>query len=238
MLHSAYLRMHEGTVLTISDGALKDYRWVRLGRTFDCKYADTSYEIDLQRVLAEHLKPGMTFYDVGSHGGFFALLGAKFVGSAGNVVCFEAHPATAKCCERELQINNITNVALINAAVSNAPGTVTFYEGPIPSMASLVLAQGNAISIPAITLDQVIESHPAPHVIKMDIEGAEARALKGARKLLTEARPILIAEIHGAEGEEYCREIEKLGYRNEPIALGLGRQQFWSTNGQILSVPV
>jgi FkbM family methyltransferase len=227
----------EGKVLTISDGSLRGYRWIRFSRTFDPKYADGSWEIEIQRVLEKYLQPGMTFYDVGAHGGFFALLGAKLVGSTGNVICFEAHPATAKCCRRELEINSITNVDVINAAVSDSAGVVTFYEGPCPSMASLVLEHGNAMSIPAITLDDMIESHPTPRVIKMDIEGGEARALKGARKLLTKVRPILITEIHGAEGEEYCREIEKFDYRNEPIALGLGRQLFWRTNGQVLSVP-
>src|SRR6266566_3930390 len=52
------------------------------------------FETGLTRMVVNYLKPGMTFFDVGAHYGYFTLLGSQLVGGAGQVHSFEPTPAT------------------------------------------------------------------------------------------------------------------------------------------------
>jgi hypothetical protein len=53
--------------------------------------------------------------------------------------------------------------------------------------------------VPTISLDSFIETHPLPDVVKLDIEGAEGMALRGARQMLSRTRPVFLIEFHGPE---------------------------------------
>jgi FkbM family methyltransferase len=67
-------------------------------------------------------------------------------------------------------------------------------QGGDPGLGRVLVEQ---IEVPVSTFDALLVSHPAPALVKMDIEGAEAAALRGASKLLAEVRPILLCELHG-----------------------------------------
>jgi hypothetical protein len=65
---------------------------------------------------------------------------------------------------------------------------------------------GNRFQVEAVSLDDFISNsgHPAPEVIKIDIEGGEILALPGMENLLHEAHPLLIIELHGPEAVNVC----------------------------------
>jgi Methyltransferase FkbM domain len=50
-------------------------------------------------------------------------------------------------------------------------------------------------SVIAVTLDWLLESCPAPSLLKIDVEGAELEVLKGAQRVFETARPILLCEM-------------------------------------------
>jgi hypothetical protein len=58
-----------------------------------------------------------------------------------------------------------------------------------------------SLEVPGISLDDFIfnEGNLVPQVIKMDIEGGEVLALKGMSRLLAEAPPMILLELHGPE---------------------------------------
>jgi hypothetical protein len=71
-----------------------------------------------------------------------------------------------------------------------------------------VLADGELISVPAITLDAFIAtSSPPPHLIKIDLEGGEGEVLRGAANLLRTHRPALILEVHHQQADEQIRSL-------------------------------
>lgn len=72
-----------------------------------------------QMWLADHLKPGQTFYDIGANIGFFTLVGAKLVGARGAVVAFEPLPENVRQLERNVAINQLGNVRVVAAAVAD-----------------------------------------------------------------------------------------------------------------------
>jgi hypothetical protein len=84
--------------------------------------------------------------------------------------------------------------------------------------------------VPATTLDYALAELPRCDVIKMDIEGAELRALSGAAQVLARFRPVLVLEVYdaalagsGATVEELLTWLETHGYIPYDIAPGSGR---------------
>ena len=65
------------------------------------------------------------------------------------------------------------------------------------------------------TLDELVTggSVPSPHVLKLDIEGAESDALVGAAAILREARPAIFLATHGSRVHDSCLSIlRRSGY--------------------------
>lgn len=60
--------------------------------------------------------------------------------------------------------------------------------------------------------------HSIPHVLKLDIEGAESEALNGAAVTLREARPVIFVATHGSRVHASCISIlRRSGYTVRPI---------------------
>lgn len=163
-------------------------------------------EIRLARFMIQKLNEGDQVLDVGAHYGYFALLAATLVGPKGNVVAFEAAPKT----HRILQQNSllVKNLTVVNKAASDAKGQITFYE--FPNMYSeyntLDPAQfqketwyqhypPKPLEIETILLDEYLsDSNFNPHMIKIDVEGAELRVLKGMDHFLSNHAPVIAME--------------------------------------------
>ncbi len=80
--------------------------------------------------------------------------------------------------------------------------------------------------VPATSLDAYFVDGPLDFV-KLDVEGAEARVLRGMRRLLRERRPTLMVEFHTPEGWAGRSELLEAGYRlvtpaGEPVDAGVG----------------
>jgi FkbM family methyltransferase len=155
------------------------------------------YERELQRFLRETLRPGDVFYDVGAHQGFFSV-GAACLGA--RVYAFEPVEANLRRLQRNVQLND-ADVEVVAAAVSDAAGRLGLTRGQ--SSAQWRTEPGDEVA--AVTLDDFARDHPAPRVVKIDVEGAELRVLRGAVRLLREHRPILVCELHGKENREQVR---------------------------------
>src|ERR1700689_3555463 len=63
------------------------------------------HEPAIQKLLADFLKPGKVYYDVGANVGFFAVIAARLVGDSGKVVCFEPMPDNADAIEHNAKLN-------------------------------------------------------------------------------------------------------------------------------------
>ena len=86
-----------------------------------------TYEMPVQKVLSQYLQPGDIFYDLGANVGFFTILGAKIVGSAGKVYAFEPEEVNAATLRRNAEINHFAHITVIEKAVSKTTGIEKFW---------------------------------------------------------------------------------------------------------------
>jgi FkbM family methyltransferase len=180
-------------------------RWVCLPRP---AWPDVliRYEPYLAAVLDERLPAGGTFVDVGAHHGLWSVYAARRVGRAGRVLAVEPSPAY-QVLEQTARLYPV--IRPVRAAAGAGRGEVSFYaQGEEASTGSLV-ASVTAINeryhpgVPVAeirvslrTLDDVVaEAGCAPSLVKIDVEGYELEALRGAPRLLADKVPFLV-EVH------------------------------------------
>ena len=141
------------------------------------------------------LRPGDVVLDLGANIGTTAVVFSKCVGPEGRVFAFE--PVVPELCRENTRRNAAANVTVVPCGVSDQPGRVDFHMsdfcldshcGPPPS------GQRDAVrvrSAPLVRLDDWQEEQRLDRVdfIKMDIEGAEEAAIRGAERLIARCRP-------------------------------------------------
>jgi FkbM family methyltransferase len=149
--------------------------------------------------------PGMVAFDVGAHAGYFTLLLSSAVGPTGKVFAFEPDPSNLAVLEHHMQINGLTNVSIVPAAVSNQDGQTAF---ECSASMGRIAASGSTL-VRTMRLDQL----PSPDLIKMDIEGGEGDALDGARRILSECHAVWLIALHDDQEAICVALLEGNGYR-------------------------
>jgi FkbM family methyltransferase len=161
---------------------------------------------------------GSVVFDLGAHVGFYTLLAAVLVGPRGKVYAFEPLPDNIYFLKERLRLNRITNVTVIDRAVSDGSGVATFVEEPSSAMGHFA-AYGD-MTVQTVSLDDLfLEGKiPAPDFIKIDVENAVWLALKGAENLLRVARPtiFLSTDVYDSH-RQCCQFLESFGYQLHPI---------------------
>lgn len=175
-----------------------------------------TYEEDLQSAARRIIQTGMVVYDVGANIGYISLMAAKLCGQAGRVFAFEALPKNAERLASNVGLNGLCDrVTLVQAAVTGQTGEIAFLThasgamGKVSGSAGREEQYGETLRVAAIALDDYVfqSGHPAPQVVKMDIEGGEGLALRGMSRLLRENRPTLLIELHGQDAARQVWEI-------------------------------
>jgi FkbM family methyltransferase len=208
----------------ILQGPLRGKRWIVGASTHGCWLG--SYEYANQRLFSKTIRPRSVVYDVGAHVGFYTLLAATLVGPQGHVVAFEPVPRNIGFLKEHLKLNGITNVTVVEAAAGTGEGSAWFDEGPTSSMGHL--SATGALRVHTVRIDEMVAAGkiPPPEYIKMDVEGAEALVLTGAKATLIERLPTLFISTHGPQVHRECVELLRaLPYEVESAG-GTGSEGF------------
>ena len=183
-------------------------------------------EVEQTRCLTGLLHPGEVFFDVGANVGFYSLLASRIVQSSGRVVAFEPLPRNLAFLYRHLQLNHATNATISPVACADRLGTELFFPGENNALGRLAedtaedkQTPRNALLVATVSLDDAVDRLGLrPNVVKIDVEGAELRVLKGATRTLREARPSLLLSVHSDELRTSClRYLADVGYEAEPL---------------------
>src|SRR5580704_6835705 len=199
------------TPVRIISGELRGRRWIPESAIHRCWMG--WYERDKQHLVANEVLRGSTFYDIGANVGFYTLLASACVG-AGRVVAFEPLPRNLKYLRRHVELNRINNVTVLDVAVSDKNQVLHFHAEKTGFMGRLS-DDDSELPVESISLDALIGDGkiPPPDYIKMDIEGAELLALRGAEQVLRMRRPTIFLATHVYDVDRQCCEfLESLGY--------------------------
>jgi FkbM family methyltransferase len=176
------------------------------------------WEPDISRAVAERLRPGDAFIDVGANIGYYALLASKLVGPSGQVVAIERSPDLFAALTAHLRLNGAVNVRGVQVAASDQPGSFSLVRGPSEFRGlTRVAAPGTTVeSVDAQPLSALVsqEEFARVRLVKIDVEGAETAVVDGLIPLLASARPDLelLVELHGRSGEGVVRTLRARGF--------------------------
>jgi len=164
---------------------------------FDAPYWAGDVEPDVQGELTRLVRPGEVAWDVGAHIGFYSCLLARLVGPLGRVVAFEPDEEAAGALEAAAHRNGLAHVEVRRAAVWSRGGSLLFRPrvDSVEGFHGSVQPDGGRV-VRATTLDAELAVGPAPALVKIDVEGAEKEVLRRAGRLLREARPAILCEVH------------------------------------------
>ena len=155
------------------------------------------WEPNLTHWIESHLQPGDTFVDVGANVGYFSLLASHIVGPGGRVVSLEPVAATFATLQHNIMNNAANNVRAVNAAAWDECTTLPMFTSrEIVGTSSAVKqwadrwAMEERCDANADKLDNLLEPDElaSASVVKIDVEGAEWRALQGMTGLLKNSR--------------------------------------------------
>jgi FkbM family methyltransferase len=147
-------------------------------------------------------------YDVGA---FHGILTMFFAARCKQVVCYEPNQANHARLIENIRLNNLCNIQVRQFGVGAQPGSGTLHYPPeMSGGGSLDPHAVGPVSqhVEVTTLDRDIAASalPAPDLIKIDIEGWELEALRGARGTLATYHPALFLEMHGDTMREKQRK--------------------------------
>lgn len=171
-------------------------------------YASGCYEPNEFALLGQVLEPGMVFLDGGANEGVYTVFAAARVGPSGRVIAVEPSPRELERLRANLAINRAANLVVVDAPLAEraTPVRLTLAEAEHSGQNTLggFIYQGvDAIGercVCAVTIDDLAQTHRLSRldIVKLDLEGAELRALIGARNTLREMKPLLQVEVSDA----------------------------------------
>jgi FkbM family methyltransferase len=180
--------------------------------------------------IIEHFTPkqGDIVVDIGAHMGRYTIISSKRVGTNGKVVAIEAHPGNFEMLNRNIKLNQLTNVIPLNYAVYSKETKIKLYLPEEDSgftiyntiMSNRAGTEDKFVEVNANTLDCLLQLNQIREEevnwIKIDVEGAEFEVLKGATNVLSKSKDIaLLIEIHGPDN--YIPVVEFLNLYNFKI---------------------
>lgn len=168
----------------------------------------------------ESCRPGMVLFDAGAHFGLFSLAALHYGGPEARAVALDPSPTAARMTRIQARLNDAGGrLTVVEAAVGDDTKEKEMVAAGVQAAGYFVAPQGHAgrelTRARQTTLDEVARSLALrPTHLKIDVEGDEAAALRGARGLLTSGEPPLVfLELHN--------EMVRAGGRDPREALAL-----------------
>jgi len=159
-------------------------------------HATGGYEEGTRRYCLDAIEPGMTFVDIGAHVGLFAIPAAGRIGEQGRVFAFEPNPENRALLMSNLERNNINNVQVLANAVSDVSGNMKLHCSPYNTGDHQLYYSGrgrDAIDVEVVCLDEFMEEQGGNvDMVKMDVQGAEAKVLAGMERVMTRNSGIIL----------------------------------------------
>lgn len=217
-------RLKENNFYVYYDKGIFEYKFPD-GITFkSCVNVEEELRLSLWGYISSHkLKAGEIVIDCGADVGDFTMYASRVVGASGKVIAFEPDPIIYGRLKFNVELNKLNNVILIKKGVWSENTTLKFMSAKDKPRSFLFDEAGEGIiEIPVVSIDSELKELKIGKVdfIKMDVEGAEIEAVKGAVRILANNKvDLAIASYHMVNGEKTCFKLESafsvIGYKAE-----------------------
>jgi FkbM family methyltransferase len=185
-----------------------------------------THEVPVQEAMRRCLRPGDVVWDVGANVGTLSLIAARIVGPNGTVVAIEPEPACAAAIRTNAERNGLGWLEVHEVAATARSGDVEMSFAGDSSWTRLASFGEHGLQtarrvVPGCALDDLVA--PVPTLVKIDVEGAELAVLAGMRRLLCDAQPVVVCEMHNTN-RAFCAAMQAAGYHvlnldgPEPVA--------------------
>lgn len=154
------------------------------------------------------IKKGWTVLDIGANIGYPSLLFGKLVGEKGKIFSFEPDKDNLKVFRKNIKLNNIKNIKVIPAAVSDRTGLATLYISSSHSGDHRIYSSGEERrrqDVKTVCLNDYFKPKDKIDFIQIDVQGAEELVFKGMEDLLRKNKNVKILLEFWPEG------LEKIG---------------------------
>jgi FkbM family methyltransferase len=182
------------------------------------------YEPESVAVCKKIIKPGMTVLDIGADIGYYSLLFSKLVKETGRVYAFEPDPEVFDILSKNIKSSKYKNIHIVQSAISDRSGKAVFFESEKPGRHSLFDTSGQdqdfkikkRLEVDVVTIDDFLLKHDNPKIdfVKIDIEGAEIKALLGMKNTIAKSKKLgAIIEFNAnSHTEDYIKKISEFGF--------------------------
>jgi FkbM family methyltransferase len=166
----------------------------------------------------------------------FAIAAALKAGEGGRVYAVEPSDYNRDALELNVQRNDARSVRIVDRALADGAGETTFYLSSATVASSLVdksyAGEMHPVRVLTTTIDEIVRHEPADQlVMKLDLEGAEERALLGATQILSRCRGGRVIVEHnpaalrdaGSSGERIVELLREAGF--EPLFIDDERRE-------------
>jgi FkbM family methyltransferase len=175
------------------------------GKSWYNSKTDISYEMSF--VKRELVRPSAVVIECGAHHGAQSILLSRWAGPDGKVVAIEPMPENVSILTKNIEINGLTNVIVVDRAIGSCCGRLSMR---LSSNGSVRTGGKHTISVESITLDALAEELKiVPTLLKIDVEGYEYEVLEGSRSILA-TTPAVFVEVHTLMLTRYGRKFEDL----------------------------
>jgi len=156
------------------------------------------WDSDHLKALAKWVPRGTTVIDVGANVGFYTRRFAEWVRPGGEVIAIEPEELNFSTLKRVIARRGLVNVLGVKAVASERAGSLYLQKNPFHPADHRIAAEG--MKVTAVTIDDVLRERGSPKVslMKIDVQGAEERVLRGAVGTLREVRPAVFMEVDEA----------------------------------------
>jgi FkbM family methyltransferase len=214
---------------------------------FQCMMFYGRWGLELLELFERYVRPGDTVLDVGAQIGFYSVHLGEMVTASGHVYSFEPDPRPLEYLRASLSESRMDWVRAEPFALSAREGKMDFNVSPIFGWSTAVrnshLTGLKRVSVPTFPLDTLVEKGEVLgkiRLVKIDVEGFELEVLRGMRRVLRKARPILIMEINrpmlefqGTSPLEVFEFLTSFGYEVYEIQVNLR----WGRTRPLVTLP-
>jgi FkbM family methyltransferase len=183
------------------------------------------YEAAEQAFFWLYLRPDDKFIDCGAHIGLYSVLASKATNGNIRMLSVEANSRTAKHLTLNLKQNGVTHVNVVEAAIWDSSGEISFTKGEGGEAAYDHVAfdsKTTGFNVPTITLNKLVEDSGGTTIalVKIDVEGAESEAIIGGKAAIDAGLlPVLMVEFtqnnlnrRGLDTDYLYKQLIELGY--------------------------